>query len=143
MRTGLARGVERILEIEVTPQMTVEFDGRPLHPFYPTYWACHHAEYCCRLLLEPFLEPDEEGIGSGLFIHHHAPALVGQTVKIRARATRVRARHLACQFEMTERGRRVAHGYVHQVILRKARVAELSEALRRESEPFMPSNPAG
>ena len=109
--------------------MTVNFAGHSLHPFYPTYWACHHAEYTCRLLLEPFLESDEDGIGSGLFIHHHSPTLVGQTVHILATVTHVRGNHLVCHFEMTERGRRVAHGHVHQVILPKVRIAEMHEEI--------------
>jgi predicted thioesterase len=130
MKSGLQPGIEIVREFTVTPDMTVEFAGRPLHPFYPTYWACHHAEYVCRLVLEPFLEEQEEGIGSGLFIHHHAPALVGQRIKITATATRVRSNHLACHFEITETNRRIAHGDVHQVVLPKARVYEMREKFK-------------
>lgn len=126
MKDGLKRGQRVEIEVEVTPQMVVEFDGRPLHPFYPTYWACHHAEYACRLVIEPFLEEHEDGIGSGLFIHHHAPALVGQRITIRAVATKLRKNHIVCHFEMSERGRRVAHGDVHQVVLPKARIREMA-----------------
>ncbi len=118
------------MAVEVTPQMTVEFDGRPLHPFYPTYWACHHAEQASRRILEPYLEAHEDGIGSGLFIHHHAPALVGQTVTVVATATRVRGNHVICHFEMTERGRRIAHGDVHQVVIPKQRIREMAEEVK-------------
>lgn len=134
MKPGLKRGIEFELRVQVTPAMTVEFEGQPLHPFYPTYWACHHAELACRRILEPFLDDHEEGIGSGLFIHHHGPALVGQTVRIIATATRVREHHLACHFEMTENSRRIAHGDIHQVIVPKARIA----AMRREIEATSP-----
>jgi len=129
VKSGLRKGLQQVFEVEVTPEMTVNFAGHSLHPFYPTYWACHHAEYTCRLLLEPFLESDEDGIGSGLFIHHHSPTLVGQTVHILATVTHVRGNHLVCHFEMTERGRRVAHGHVHQVILPKVRIAEMHEEI--------------
>ena len=125
MKPGFEVGVQQVFEVVVTQEMTVEFSGKALHPFYPTYWACHHAEYVCRLLLEPFLEEEEEGIGSGLMIHHHEPALVGQTVRFTATATRVRGHHLACHFEATERHRRIAHGEVHQVILPKVKVKTL------------------
>lgn len=127
MKPGLAKGAQHILRVTVTPDMVVEFEGQSLHPFYPTYWACHHAELACRRLLEPYLEPHEDGIGSGLFIHHHAPALAGQLVCVVATVTRVRERHLACHFEMTERGRRIAHGDVHQVIVAKSRLKTMAE----------------
>jgi fluoroacetyl-CoA thioesterase len=130
VKEGLKPGVTVEWEVTVSPEMTVEFGGRPLHSFYPTYWACHHAEYVCRLVLEPYLEAHEDGIGSGLFIHHHAPALIGQRIKIIATATRVRANHLACHFEITERTRRIAHGDIHQVLIPKVRIQEMRETLR-------------
>ena len=127
MKPGLRPGLEEVLYVQVTPEMVVEFGGKPLHPFYPTYWACHHAEYVCRLLLEPFLEPDEDGIGGGLFIHHHSPALVGQHLKLTAISTRVREHHLACRFEITAGNRRIAHGNVHQVVVPKQRIRDMHE----------------
>jgi fluoroacetyl-CoA thioesterase len=130
VKAGLKRGRAAELTVLVTPQMVVEFDGRPLHPFYPTYWACHHAEQACRRVIEPFLEEDEDGIGSGLFIHHHAPAAVGQTVHVIATASRIRGNHIICHFEMTESGRRIAHGDVHQVILPKARLQAMAEEFK-------------
>lgn len=133
MIKGLKKGIQQTFEVTVTPQMVVNFAGHSLHPFYPTYWACHHAEYTCRLLLEPFLQADEDGIGSGLFIHHHGPTLVGQSIRILATVTHVRGNHLVCHFEMTERGRRVAHGDVHQVILPKTRIADMRKELEQAS----------
>jgi len=133
MKAGLTKGLQQVYEVTVTPEMVVNFAGRDLHPFYPTYWACHHAEYTCRLLLEPFLDGDEDGIGSGLFIHHHSPTLVGQTIRVLATVTNVRGNHLVCHFEMTERERKVAHGHVHQVILPKARIVEMREELEAET----------
>jgi predicted thioesterase len=127
LKKGLRPGLEEVLYVQVTKEMVVEFGGKPLHPFYPTYWACHHAEYVCRLLLEPFLEDDEDGLGSGLFIHHHAPALVGQHLKLVATVTRVREHHLACRFEITEGSRRIAHGNVHQVVVPKSKIIEMRE----------------
>lgn len=131
MKPGLRAGLEEVLYVQVTPEMVVEFGGKPLHPFYPTYWACHHAEYVSRRLLEPFLENHEDGVGSGLFIHHHAPALVGQHLRIVAIVTRVRAHHLACRFEITEQGRRIAHGNVHQVVVPKDKLVEMRDRAAR------------
>jgi predicted thioesterase len=133
VKPGLTKGLKHTYDVTVTPEMVVNFAGHALHPFYPTYWACHHAEYTCRLLLEPFLESDEDGIGSGLFIRHHSPTLVGQTIHIVATVTHVRGgNHLVCHFEMTERGRRVAHGHVHQVILPRERIEQMRADLERE-----------
>jgi fluoroacetyl-CoA thioesterase len=133
----LKKGLTQRFDVTVTEEMVVNFAGHALHPFYPTYWACHHAEYTCRLLLEPFLEEQEDGIGSGLFIHHHSPTLVGQTIRIQARVTYVRGNHLVCFFEMTEGQRRVAHGHVHQVVLPKARLEQMRMDLEREQAALL------
>jgi len=48
VKPGLRAGRQEVLYVQVTSEMVVEFGGKPLHPFYPMYWACHHAEYVCR-----------------------------------------------------------------------------------------------
>ncbi|MBI5060659.1 thioesterase [candidate division KSB1 bacterium] len=125
MKPGLHPGLQTKLHIVIHPKMTVDLGGKRIHPFYSTYTAAHHAELAARLMLEPFLEPDEEGIGSGLTIHHHSPALAGQEIDIIVTATRCRAHHLAASYEILHGDRLIANGEVHQVILAKTRVQEI------------------
>jgi predicted thioesterase len=115
------------LHVVVAPHMTVNLGGKRIHPFYSTYTATHHAEMAARLVLEPFIEPDEEGIGSGLTIQHHSPALIGQELEIVATTTRVRAHHLATAFKILHGERLIATGEVHQVVVLKAKVEEIHE----------------
>ncbi len=116
----------------VAPHMTVNLGGKKIHPFYSTYTASHHAEIAARLLLEPYIEADEEGIGSGLTIHHHSPALIGQEIEVVVTATRIRAHHLATAFEILHGSRLIASGEVHQVVVTKAKVEEIHELAKAE-----------
>lgn len=130
MKHGLHEGLQARLKITVTAAMTVDLGGKKIHPFYSTYSAAHHAEQAARLVLEPFLEADEEGIGSGLTIHHHAPALVDQELEVVATATRARAHHLSTAIEILHGDRLIVSGEVHQVIVSKAKVEEIHAAAR-------------
>ncbi len=137
MRPGLHPGMQTKLHIIVSQKMTVNLDGKKIHPFYSTYTATHHAELAARLLLEPYLEFSEEGIGSGLTIHHHSPALVGQEIDVVVTATRVRAHHLAAEYKILHGDRLIADGEVHQVILPKEKVEEIHQAAM--TTPVSPS----
>ena len=135
MKPGLHPGLQTKLHIIVHPKMTVDLGGKKIHPFYSTYTAAHHAELAARLMLEPFLEAGEEGIGSGLTIHHHSPALAGQEIDIIVTATRCRAHHLATSYEILHGDRLIANGEVHQVVLAKSKVDEIHQAAKAASAP--------
>ena len=74
MKPGLTPGVFVEQEFRVTPEMCPHFHGELKHPVYATWTAVHHMELVGRALLEPHLEPDEEGIGAHLTIDHRSPA---------------------------------------------------------------------
>jgi fluoroacetyl-CoA thioesterase len=133
VKPGLHPGVQTKLHIIVHPKMTVDLGGKKIHPFYSTYTAAHHAELAARLMLEPYLDPDEEGIGSGLTIHHHSPALAGQEIDIIVTATRCRAHHLAVSYEIVHGDRLIANGEVHQVIMPKTKVDEMHQNAKAAS----------
>jgi predicted thioesterase len=123
------------LHVVVAPHMTVNLGGKKIHPFYSTYTATHHAEMAARLVLEPYIEPDEEGIGSGLTIQHHSPALIGQELEIVATSARVRAHHLATTFEIRHGERLIASGEVHQVVVPKTKVEEIHDLAKSSPQP--------
>lgn len=135
MREGLCEGLEARMHVVVAPHMTVNLGGKKIHPFYSTYTATHHAEITARLVLEPFIEADEEGIGSGLTIHHHSPALIGQELEVVATATRVRSHHLATSFEIRHGSRLIASGEVHQVVVPKTKVEEIHDLAKASPQP--------
>ena len=62
MRPGPARGTSITDTFVVTDAMTARVDGREIHPVYGTGALIADIERLCRQLLEPHLEPDEEGV---------------------------------------------------------------------------------
>ncbi|MCS7059164.1 MAG: thioesterase family protein [Meiothermus sp.] len=128
-------GYQAIFETVVTDEMTVDFEqGDPqlgkLHPVYATYWMAKHMELAGRKIILPFLEENEEGIGSKVSVDHQASALPGMRVRIvaehlRTEGNRVHARCTA----WNELGDRIGEGYTEQVILPKEKLRRIFERL--------------
>ena len=112
-------GTAAVLEVEVTPDMTVDFAelGR-VHPVYATYTMAKHFEEAGRKVLLPHLEEGEEGLGSSVSVEHLAPSWVGDRLTIEARCVEVRDNRLICECSATDdRGREVGRGTTGQVVL--------------------------
>lgn len=120
------------MTIVVSAHMTANLDGREIHPLYSTFWIAHHAEIVARRLLEPHLEPGEEGIGTALTIVHKDMAVVGETVVYHAEVTEVVGRRVRCSWTAKTPRALIAEGTQEQAVLPaevlKARVAEVNAA---------------
>lgn len=126
MRPGPARGDSEQLEVVVTQEMTATVDGRQIHPIYGTRALVAHIEQVCRALLEPHLEPDEEGVGHRIEAVHIAPARVGASLVVTATVADVGPRRLLCEIAVREGTRLVANGAFEQrVVDREAFAAEI------------------
>ena len=113
----------------VTHDMTVEFEGRPLHEFCATYWLSHLAEYVSRMVLEPHLEDHEDGVGTGLYIRHYSPAGVGQAIRLVATCTELKGNYLKCDVDAHVGDRRISEAVVHQVVIPKSELEALERKL--------------
>jgi fluoroacetyl-CoA thioesterase len=101
----------------VEPGMAAAFGGVTIHPVLSTWSLVHHLEWAARRLLEPHLEPGEQGIGIGVNVRHRAPAPVGAEVVARAFAPVVVGTHLRCRVEARLGDRVVGEGEVHQAVV--------------------------
>ncbi|HEX2267536.1 MAG TPA: hotdog domain-containing protein [Actinomycetota bacterium] len=85
--------------VEVTPEMTARLFDREVHPLYATAWMVRHAEEAGRLLVEPYLSPDEDATGYSISLTHERPAAIGTPLVITA--TVVGADQRQCMAEIT------------------------------------------
>lgn len=102
--------------------MTARLEGREIHRVYATYWMACHFEVAARRILEPYLEPHEEGIGSRVEVRHLAPVPIGATVDFTAVFTGFEGREMMCRVEARRGRERVGEGRQGQFILDRARL---------------------
>jgi fluoroacetyl-CoA thioesterase len=88
--------------VTVTPEMTAVLLGREIHPVYATAWMVRHVEEASRMLVEPYLGPEEDATGYELWVRHERPARVGDRLTITARVTESDSR--SCTAEVEVRG---------------------------------------
>ncbi len=117
MKPGLAPGVTARHSVRVEPDMTPAFAP---HPVYSTYRMARDCEWAARLVILPYLEANEDGVGAGLRLRHGRPARVGDTVVVTATCIRVRGSLVVCRVEAEAGGTRCGWGVVHQLLLPEA-----------------------
>ena len=134
MKPSLQPGNYYELQFIVTPDMCPHFDGTPVHPVCATWTLVNYMEVAGRKILEPHLEPHEEGLGIHIRIDHRSPAVIGATVLVRADAERVESRRLVCAVRAFAGTRLLAEGSFVQAVLPKEKLARLFEQHRIASE---------
>ncbi|MCB0713300.1 MAG: thioesterase [Ignavibacteriae bacterium] len=107
------------IRLRVTPEMTARFFDCEIHPLYATFKIVEHAEYVSRCAILPFLEPEEDALGSSVEVEHIAPARVGDIVKIEARVVSVEGRDITCKFSVTKGEQELARGKTVQRVVKK------------------------
>lgn len=117
------------MRLRVTPEMTARFFGCTIHPVYATFALVEHGEYAARQAILPFLEPEEDAVGSFVELEHVAPAPVGWIVEITARVTEVEGRAILCEIIATGRDGIIARGRQRQHVVSKERLRQRIAAL--------------
>ena len=120
------------VEVLVTDEMTVDFAelGR-VHPVYASYWLAKHMAEAGRKIILPFLEPEEEGIGSALAVRHRAPALPGMRLEVLAEHTATEGNRVLSRCRAwSDLGELVGDGETEQVVLARAGLERRLDALR-------------
>ena len=133
MRPGPARGTSITDTFVVTDAMTARVDGREIHPVYGTGALIADIERLCRQLLEPHLEPDEEGVGARLEVLHRAPVAVGETVTLEATVASVGPSSLVCEILARHNRTIVARGSFEQRLVSLERFRAETQARRAGS----------
>jgi fluoroacetyl-CoA thioesterase len=134
MRPGPPRGATATLEVTVTDDMTARVGTQQIHAVYGTVALVRHVEQVCRWILEPHLEPGEEGVGASIELLHRAPVPVGEVVTLVATVATVGPTKLVCEVLVRHAGTVVARGSFEQRIVQLAAFQAEIEAHRTTVE---------
>ncbi len=117
--------------IEISKRVDVvhlaTFETGTVHPFYGTFALGRDVEWACRQFVLEMKEEDEEGIGTFLNITHRSPALLGQTVVIRATLDKLEGNTVDCSFAVMVDDRLIAEGTQGQKILKKEKIERMKQ----------------
>ena len=102
-----------------------------VHNVCSTFTLAREMEFTSRLFIQEVKEEDEEGIGSGITIEHQAPALPGEELVIESKLEEIRGNTLFCSVEVRVGNRLVASGTTEQKVLKKSKIIEIFENLRK------------
>lgn len=114
----------------VTEADKAQFESGEVHAVYSTFALARDAEWSGRLFVLQMKEPHEEGIGTGITVEHHAPALIGQEVIFTATLTAVNGNEVVTGYEAKVNGRLIASGIQKQKILKKEKLEKLFSSLQ-------------
>lgn len=123
-------GAQISLEFTVGEKDLAEFETGVVHEFYGTFALGRDAEWTCRQFVLEMKEEGEEGIGTFLNIRHQSPALLGETVSIKAEIIRLEGNSIDCSFEVRVGERIIATGTQGQKILKLEKLERLVEGIR-------------
>lgn len=132
MKPGLHIGYQEQVEITVTDDMFPAFEGKVVHKTLSTVSMVYYMEWVGRLVILPFLEAGEEGIGGGISVEHLAPAPAHKRVIFTAEVTEVTDKKIVCRVFAEHDKARVGEGSLTQYILPKTqiddRIASMTDA---------------
>lgn len=114
----------------VTEADKAQFENGEVHPVYSTFALARDAEWAGRLFVLEMKEPGEEGIGTGITVNHHSPALIGQEVLFTAMLMEVNKNEVIVDYTAHVGTRLVASGKTWQKILKKEKIDKLFEGLK-------------
>ena len=130
MKEGLRVGLTVDMPAKVERHMKPHLQGLVRHPLYATWAMVYHMETVSRMLLAPYLEPNEEAVGGGVLVKHLRPARIGAPLHVVARLVRVRGARVYTRTEIHTRGRKIGEGSVLQVVMTRARFAKILKEAR-------------
>lgn len=120
MKPGLAVGQTTNLELEVSWDMIVRYEGKTVHELYSTSMLVHHMELTARKLIWPYLEESEECMGCHVDVSHLAMTLPGMTVTINSTIADIRENKIVVEVEASNIRGKIARGTVTHAVIDKA-----------------------
>lgn len=130
MMNSFTTGDKKEYRHTVTEADKAVFPSGEVHAVYSTFALSRDAEWAGRLFVLEMKEADEEGIGTGITVTHHSPALIGQEVVFIATLTEVNKNEVVVDYTAHVGDRIVATGKTWQKILKKDKIERLFEGLK-------------
>lgn len=125
MKPGLSIGNQAVVHAVVTPEMFAQFEGKIVHRAYSTVTMIYHMEWASRLLILPYLDEEEEGMGGAVSASHLSPSPEGSFLKITATVDKLEGNSVYTIVTVHNGDKLVGKGDVKQVILPKSKIAEI------------------
>lgn len=125
MKPGLQIGNQAVVHAVVSPEMFAQFEGEVIHPAYSTVTMIYHMEWASRLLIIPYLDEEEEGIGGAVSARHLSPSPEGSSIIITATVSKLDGNSVYSTVKVHNGKILAGEGEVKQVILKKSRIAEM------------------
>lgn len=123
-------GDTRTFSHTVTGADAAAFESGQVHNVYSTFALARDAEWSGRLFVLEMKEAGEEGIGTGITVMHHSPALMGQEVVFTATLAEVNKNEVVTDYTAKVNGRLIADGRQWQKILKKEKLDKLFDSLQ-------------
>lgn len=130
MRPGFKTGIKVDVPAKVQPSMKPHLEGLVSHRLYATWAMVYHMETASRMLLAPYLEPQEEAVGGAVLVKHLRPARIGAPLHIAATLVRVRLPRVYTRVVVYSKSRKIGEGSVLQVVMTRGRFARLLREAR-------------
>ncbi|MGE8205046.1 thioesterase family protein [Heyndrickxia sp. NPDC080065] len=134
MKEGMEIGQTAMIEFEVTPEMFAGFEGNVVHEAYSTVSMVYHMEWASRKIIFPYLEEHEEGIGGAVNVKHIAPTTAHTKVQVKATLIELKNNIVITKTEAWNEKGLIGQGEVKQVILPKAKIKQMLNASKKETE---------
>lgn len=131
MKQGLRVGLKIDMPASVKPSMKPHLEGLVKHPLYATWAMTYHIETASRMLLAPYLEPNEEAVGGGVLVKHLRPARVGAPLHIVCTLVKVSGKRIYTRAEVFSRSRKLGEGSMVQFVMSRRYFAKLLLEARR------------
>ncbi|MBG9450616.1 thioesterase [Cytobacillus firmus] len=125
MKPGLQIGNQAVIRAVVSPEMFAQFEGEVIHPVYSTVTMIYHMEWASRLLITPYLDEEEEGMGGAVSARHLSPSPEGSSIVITATVSKLEGNSVYSTVTVHNGENLAGEGEVRQVILKKSRIAQL------------------
>lgn len=125
MKPGLQIGNQAVVHAVVSPEMFAQFEGEVIHPAYSTVTMIYHMEWASRLLIIPYLDEEEEGIGGAVSARHLSSSPEGSSIIITATVSKLDGNSVYSTVTVHNGKILAGEGEVKQVILKKSRIAEM------------------
>jgi fluoroacetyl-CoA thioesterase len=133
VKAGLSPGVSASSEVTIDRQRTIDFLGEQLR-VYATPELVRDFEIACRALLKQHCETNEDSVGTAIRVTHAGATLLGMTVGIEVKVTRVEGRSVTFALSARDRLEEIATGEHTRAVVDverlRARVAAKVEKIK-------------
>lgn len=110
MKPGLTTGVEAEVTNQVRDNQVIHFLGRDVIPALSTPGMIWEMEAAARKALEPYLDENENSVGTKIEVAHLAPTPIRMQVTARARVTAVDGRKVVFAVEAYDAKEKIGEG---------------------------------